>query len=57
MKLIGLILAWLFIIGLVVVVGRFVLAVIGVGVATVWRFWPLLLVGGVVWLAVDNRRR
>ena len=57
MKLFGQILLWLFIIGLVVIVGRFVLAVIGVGLATVWRFWPLLLVGGVVWLVVGNRRR
>lgn len=56
MKLIGQILALLFIIGLVVIVGRFVLTVIGVGATAVWQCLPLILIGGVVWLIVSKRK-
>lgn len=55
MKFIINLLALLFVIGLTVIVGRFVLAVIGVGVATVWRFLPLILIGVIVWLVVKKR--
>lgn len=55
MKFIVNLLALLFVIGLTVIVGRFVLAVIGVGVATVWRFLPLILIGVIVWLVVKKR--
>lgn len=55
MKFIINLLALLFVIGLTVIVGRFVLAVIGVGAATVWRFLPLILIGVVVWLVMRKR--
>ena len=55
MKFIINLLALLFIIGLTVIVGRFILAVIGVGVATVWRFLPLILIGVIVWLVMRKR--
>ena len=55
MKFIINLLALLFVIGLTVIVGRFVLAVIGVGAATVWRFLPLILIGVIVWLVMRKR--
>ena len=56
MKLIAQILAALFVVGLVVIVGRFVLAVIGVGAATLWHLWPVIVIGGAVWLIASKRR-